>query len=183
MLMKDIYISHLKPVLLHWLYWQHWVAVLLQSLQGKLAEGVKKAAAELNANKGAALVVCGSNDPNVQIIVNAINEAIGAGGKTIDWSSTANYRQGIDADIVTLTNDLNAGNVGAYWFMELTRLTVFLLLINLLAGLKKCPVTISFSEKMDETTELCKYIIPAHHWLESWGDAEPQTGYISLIQP
>jgi molybdopterin-containing oxidoreductase family iron-sulfur binding subunit len=36
---------------------------------------------------------------------------------------------------------------------------------------------------MDETTELCKYIVPSHHWLESWGDAEPKTGYFSMIQP
>lgn len=36
---------------------------------------------------------------------------------------------------------------------------------------------------MDETTELCKYVIPSHHWLESWGDAEPKTGYFSLLQP
>jgi molybdopterin-containing oxidoreductase family iron-sulfur binding subunit len=36
---------------------------------------------------------------------------------------------------------------------------------------------------MDETTEHCKYILPAHHWLESWGDAEPKTGYYSLMQP
>ncbi|HUR12351.1 MAG TPA: 4Fe-4S dicluster domain-containing protein, partial [Flavitalea sp.] len=29
----------------------------------------------------------------------------------------------------------------------------------------------------------CKYIIPSHHFLESWGDAEPKTGYISIMQP
>ena len=77
--------------------------------QAPLAEGIEKTAAELMANKGAALVVCGSNDLNVQIIVNAINEAIGANGKTIDWSSPVNYRQGIDADMVHLTDDMNAG--------------------------------------------------------------------------
>ena len=59
------------------------------------------------------MVVCGSNDPNVQMVVNAINEAIGANGKTIDWNTPVNYRQGIDAEMVTLTDDLNAGNVGA----------------------------------------------------------------------
>ena len=64
-------------------------------LPAKLAEGIKKAAAEFLANKGAALVVCGSNDPNIQMIVNAINEAIGADGKTIDWNTPVNYRQGI----------------------------------------------------------------------------------------
>ncbi|MEO6327796.1 MAG: 4Fe-4S dicluster domain-containing protein, partial [Ginsengibacter sp.] len=153
------------------------------NLQGKVAEGIHKAAAELNANKGAALVVCGSNDPNVQIIVNAINEAIGAGGKTIDWSSTANYRKGIDAEMIALTNDLNAGNVGALLIYGANPAYSFMAAGKFISGLKKCPLTVSFSEKMDETTELCKFTLPAHHWLESWGDAEPQTGYISLIQP
>jgi MoCo/4Fe-4S cofactor protein with predicted Tat translocation signal len=153
------------------------------NLQGPVAEGVKKAAAELSANKGAALVVCGSNDPNVQIIVNAINEAIDAGGKTIDWSSTANYRRGIDADMVTLTNDLNAGNVGALLVYGANPVYSFVAADKFASGVKKCPVTVSFSEKMDETTELCKYILPSHHWLESWGDAEGHTGHISLIQP
>lgn len=153
------------------------------NLTGNAAEGIKKAAAELLSNKGAALVVCGSNDPNIQIIVNAINEAIGAGGKTIDWSSTVNYRQGVDADFAALVNDLNAGNVGALLIYGPNPAYNYFAADKFKAGIKKCPVTISFNEKMDETTELCKYILPAHHWLESWGDAEPQTGLISLMQP
>ncbi len=153
------------------------------NLTGNAAEGVKKAAAELMANKGAALVVCGSNDTNVQIIVNAINEAIGAGGKTIDWASTANYRQGVDVDMATLVNDLNAGNVGALLVYGANPAYNYFAADKFKAGIKKCPVTISFNERMDETTELCKYVLPSHHWLESWGDAEGQGGNISLIQP
>jgi Fe-S-cluster-containing dehydrogenase component len=153
------------------------------NISGKLAEGIKKAAAELSANKGAALVVCGSNDSNIQIIINAINEAIGAGGKTIDWGTLVNYRQGIDADIVALTEDLNAGNVGALLVYGANPAYSFFAADKFIAGIKKCPFTISYSEKMDETTELCKYVIPSHHWLECWGDAEPQTGYFSIIQP
>ena len=30
---------------------------------------------------------------------------------------------------------------------------------------------------------LCKYLVPNHHYLESWGDAEPKAGYTSFIQP
>ena len=44
----------------------------------KLVKGIEKTAAVLNASKGAALVVCGSNDVNIQVIVNAINDVIGA---------------------------------------------------------------------------------------------------------
>ena len=153
------------------------------NISGKLAEGVKKAAAELSANKGAALVVSGSNDPNVQTIVNAINETIGAVGKTINWSTPVNYRQGVDADMVALTDDLNSGNVGALFVYGANPVYSFFAADKFAAGVKKCPLTVSFSEKMDETTELCKYVIPSHHWLECWGDAEPQTGSVSVIQP
>ncbi len=153
------------------------------NVTGALAEGIKKTAAELAANKGAALVVSGSNDPNVQIIVNAINEAIGANGKTIDWSTPVNYRQGVDADMAALTDDLNSGNVGALLVYGANPVYNYFNAQKFAAGLKKCPFTLSFSEKMDETTELCKYIVPSHHWLESWGDAELQKGTVSVIQP
>ncbi|MGN6533996.1 MAG: 4Fe-4S dicluster domain-containing protein [Ginsengibacter sp.] len=149
----------------------------------ELATAVKSTAAELLAHKGAALVVCGSNDKNIQVIVNAINEAIGANGKTIDWNSTVNYRQGIDADMITLTQDLNSGNVGALLVYGANPVYSYFDAQRFAEGVKKCPFTLSFSEKMDETTELCKYVIPSHHWLESWGDAEPQTGYITALQP
>ena len=153
------------------------------NLYGALVDAVKKAAAELTANKGASLVVCGSNDANIQTIVNAINEAIGAGGKTIDWNTPVNYRQGIDADIAALTQDLNAGNVGALLVYGANPVYNYFDSQKFAEGVKKCPFTVSYSEKMDETTELCKYIIPSHHWLESWGDAEPQKGYVSVLQP
>ncbi|MEO6813332.1 MAG: TAT-variant-translocated molybdopterin oxidoreductase [Ginsengibacter sp.] len=153
------------------------------NLSGALADGIKKTAAELKANNGAALVVCGSNDQNIQVIVNAINEAIGAVGKTIDLSTPVNYRQGIDADMVTLTQDLNAGNVGALLVYGANPVYSYFDSAKFAAGVKKCPFTLSFSEKMDETTELCKYIVPSHHWLESWGDAELQKGMVSVIQP
>ena len=44
-------------------------------------------------------------------------------------------------------------------------------------------VKISFNEYLDETTQQCNYVIPSHHFLESWGDAEPKSGYTSFIQP
>lgn len=153
------------------------------NLSGELAEGIKRTAAELMANKGSALVVCGSNDVNVQIIVNAINEAIGAGGKTIDWSSPVNYKKGIDADMVQLTSDLNAGNIGSLLVYGANPVYSYYDSAKFVAGLKKCPFTVSYSEKMDETTELCQYVVPSHHWLESWGDAELQKGFVSVIQP
>ena len=79
----------------------------------KLAKGIDLAVSLLNAHKNEALVVCGSNDVNIQIVVNAINEAIGAGGKTINWSVISNYRNGVDADMELLVADMNSSKVGA----------------------------------------------------------------------
>ncbi len=148
----------------------------------KLAKGIEDTAALLKANMGAGLVVCSSNDVNVQIIVNAINEAIGANGKTIDWASPVNYRKGIDADMVKLVDDMNTGNVGALLIYDTNPAYTYADSNKFIEGLNKV-VSISFNAKLDETTELCKYVIPSHHWLESWGDAEPKTGYFSMIQP
>jgi molybdopterin-containing oxidoreductase family iron-sulfur binding subunit len=149
----------------------------------KLKAGIEKAAKALTENKSAALVVSGSNDMHVQVIVNAINEAVGAGGKTIDWSASLNYRQGIDADFVKLVDDMNAGAVGALLIYGANPAYSWFDADKFKAGLKKVKTTVSFSGKVDETAEGCKFVVPDHHFLESWGDAEPKTGYFSLIQP
>ena len=50
-------------------------------------------------------------------------------------------------------------------------------------AMKKVPYKISFSSVPDETTELADLILPDHHSLEQWGDAEPMRGVLSLQQP
>lgn len=149
----------------------------------KLEAGIKKVAAELKANNGASVVVCGSNDANVQTVVNAINNAIGAYGKTIDWGTTLNYRQGIDKDMEDLVTKMEAGQVGALLIHGANPVYNYYNAEKFKAALSKVKLTVSFGGNMDETTESCKYVIPDHHYLESWGDAEPKSGYTSFIQP
>jgi len=79
----------------------------------RLAAGIEATAKELLAAGGNALVVCRANNVNAQIIVNAINDKIGAIGKTINFGTMVNYRKGVDAEMEQLVTDMNAGNVGA----------------------------------------------------------------------
>ncbi len=153
------------------------------SVSDKVKKGIAKAAADLKANAGNALVVSGSNDVNVQLIVNAINSMIGAYGSTIDWSATLNYRQGIDSQMEQLVADMEAGSVGALFVYGANPVYEYHNSDKFKKALSKVKLTVSFGEKLDETSELCKYIIPTHHFLESWGDAEPRSGYYSFIQP
>ena len=157
----------------------------------KLKAGIAKVAADLKANSGSALVVCGSNDKNVQIVVNAINNAIGAYGTTIDWSTPVNYRQGIDKDLNDLIAQMESGQVGALLIYGANpaynhpdgKYEGEVWKSRFETALKKVGLTVSFNERWDETTKLCQYVIPTHHYLESWGDAEPKAGYTSFLQP
>ncbi|HEX7844684.1 MAG TPA: TAT-variant-translocated molybdopterin oxidoreductase, partial [Chitinophagaceae bacterium] len=149
----------------------------------KLKAGIAKVAADLKAHSGESLVVCGSNDKNIQVIVNAINNAIGANGKTIDWSTAVNYRQGIDKDLADLIAQMEGGQVGALLIYGANPAYNYHDAKKFTDALKKVKLTVSFNERMDETTALCGYSVPTNHYLESWGDAEPKAGYTSFIQP
>ncbi len=158
-------------------------AVTAPALPEKLKAGINAAAKDLLANKGKSLVVSGSNNVQVQTIVNAINEAIGSNGSTITWDATNLTRQGIDGDFTNLVADMNAGRISTLLIYDVNPVYDSPDAKNFKAGLTKVATTVSFSGRLDETTELCKFILPSPHFLERWGDAESRSGYISMMQP
>jgi MoCo/4Fe-4S cofactor protein with predicted Tat translocation signal len=155
----------------------------VRDVDDKLKAGLQKAANDLKNAGGNALVVSGSNNPSVQIIVNAINQAIGAYGNTINWGVTSNYRQGLDGDMAKLVADMNSGAIGALFLVDANPAYDYPDAAKFNAGLEKVKLAVSFNGRLDETTQLCHYVLPNHHYLESWGDAEPKSGYHSFIQP
>ena len=146
-----------------------------------LNQQITMAAADLK--KGNGMVICGCNDVNIQTVVNAINDKIGANGTTIDWAVTSNYKQGIDADMVQLMAEMKNGTVGALIMHGVNPVYEYFDGVAFGEALKNIPVTVTTCDRMDETAKLCKFVVPDHHFLESWGDAEPKTGYFSLMQP
>lgn len=166
-------------------------AALLGAINGTSAsgfsEGLNKAinamANDLKASAGKGLVVCGSNDANTQTLVNAINSAVGAYGSTITWGTTNNTKKGNDNDMNAFVADLKAGNVGGVMFFDCNPAYDSVHAATIKEKLAGLSLSVSFNDRNDETTQLCKIAAPAHHWLESWGDAEPHTGYTSFMQP
>jgi len=150
------------------------------SLSPNQNKWITQAAADLK--KGNGLVVCGSNDVNVQTVINAINDKIGANGVTVNWNVTSNNKQGIDSDMVAMVAAMNAGQVGSILLHGVNPVYDYYD-TKFADALAKVPLTVSFAERMDETAQKCKYVVPDHHYLESWGDAEPKPNYFSLMQP
>ena len=129
------------------------------------------------------LVLCDSQDVSVQILVNAINQLLGNYGKTIDVKRPSRQRQGNDADVLTLIDELTAGKVSAL-FVAGTDLTHNLPMSEALAeAISKVRLLVSFSERADDFASRAHFVCPDHHPLESWMDAEPVNGVFSLCQP
>ncbi len=146
-----------------------------------LNELVNKAAADLK--KGNGLVVGSSNDVNIQTVINAINDKIGANGVTVNWTVTSNCKQGIDKGIVDMVAAMEAGQVGSVYMHGVNPVYDYFDNKKFAAALAKVPVSVSFADRMDETAQKCKFVLPDHNFLENWGDAEPKPNYISLQQP
>lgn len=147
---------------------------------GDLQEGVDKLAKELLENQGQSIVVSGTNDTDIQLLTNAINALLDSYGNTIDTANTLNFKEGDDAALKALADDnsvkaillLDANPVYNTPFSEKFK--------NLIS---KAELSVSFSERMDESAELSQYVAPDSHFLEAWDVLEPKKGYISFVQP
>ncbi|NEN21900.1 TAT-variant-translocated molybdopterin oxidoreductase [Cryomorpha ignava] len=154
------------------------------STDGLPEAGIANAAKDLYANRGKSLFICGSNDPNVQVVANAINTTLGNYGSTISTDVETFINQGNDEEVMQLVADMNSGSVGALLIhgdinpaYSLPNSAAFI------SGMSKVGVTLSFARLADETAVHCKYICPDNHYLESWNDFYPKTGHSALAQP
>ena len=139
------------------------------------------AAKELKANAGSSLVIAGSNDPNVQIIVNAINSSLGNYASTINLNNPTKLFQGDEEAASKLAAELKdtkvviiAGTNPVYTLPNGKEFG---------AELKKVDLSVSFSGYADETASLCSYICPDHHYLEAWNDFHPLENSYAIAQP
>lgn len=145
---------------------------------------IKMTAKELASNRGQSLVVSGSNDSDVQAVVNAINNLLGNYGSTISTSKEIFIKQGNDAAVAELISDMQGGQVdvliiggGINPAYSLPNSSDFR------EGLSKVGTSVSFALWQDETATLCNIAAPDNHYLESWDDFYPATGHYALAQP
>ncbi len=146
-------------------------------------EALNKTAKELWDKKGKALVVSGSNDANDQVVVNAINHLLGSYDSTINLDKPCKLRQGNDEEVAALMHEMEAGEVGAVIFYNSNPVYTLPNGDAFAKAISKTELSVSLSDREDETAALCKYICPDHHYLEAWNDAEPMAGTFSTCQP
>ncbi len=152
-------------------------------ISSRVREAVQQTANELLKLHGESLVISGSNDIDAQCVVNAINQALGNYGKTLDLNATSQQNEGADQEMVELVREMNAGEVGGLIVSGVNPAYDYYASEDFSNALAKVPLKISLNPTRDETSALVDFICPQHHFLEAWDDAQPVRGVISLNQP
>ncbi len=157
-------------------------------VSSELKSGVKKIADEaiksLKASKKESLVVSGSNNKAVQILVNKLNSVLGAYTTTININNPVNLFKSEDDKMNKLVADVIAGK-GPQALLFLGTNPVYTLPNGKEFGeaISKINLTVSFASHADETASLCKVVAPDHHALESWNDFNPKLAHYAIAQP
>ncbi len=149
----------------------------------KTSVDVAAIADELWKNKGKSLVVSGSNNAEIQTLVNGINTLLGNYGNTIDLNTPYHTKKSLDKDMGRILEEMNAGKVGAVLLNEINPVYDYPEPKKVISALKKIDFSAIITDKINETSKYVNYILPPDNYLESWGDFEPKKGHYSFSQP
>src|SRR6059036_3677490 len=134
---------------------------------------------------GGGAAVTGTNATATLAAINLLNAATGAVGKTVRFGSDAAWgRVTPFAEVAPLVQAMAKGDIDVLLLGPGVNPA-----FTLPGGLKfaeaaaKVSLIVSFANQPDETSALAHLVLPASHWLESWGDYSPREGVIGLMQP
>ncbi len=145
----------------------------------EVTEKLKNVINDLQANRGRSIVVCGDNNPDYQVIVNSINQMLGNIGETIQFNRTYNHFRGNENWLEALLDQ----NLGAVIVWDTNPVYSHPMSDQIRAAIERAPLSVAITAQPDETSELCKYKLPAPGYLECWDDAEYKKGVVSVLQP
>jgi len=144
---------------------------------------VSNLAKKLWDKQGRSLVISGSQDKHVQVLINAINHLLKNYGKTLVVKENPYFKGPSDNEMLEFVSKAQKGKVGAVLFWDANPLYDYFKGEELLGALKKVEVKVSFASAPEETSKVCTHIMPNNHYLESWNDYFTNSSVLSFAQP
>ena len=143
----------------------------------------KLIAADLSASPGESLVVAGRGQPpEVHALVMAINQALGAIGRTVTLHELADIGYG-DAGLSALAEEMRSGAIDTLLILGGNPVYDAPADLDFAAALAAVEHSIHLSSSFDETSHAVRWHLPEAHFLEAWGDARAADGSLSVVQP
>ena len=148
---------------------------------------VAAAAADLQASRGASLLIAGRRQPaSVHALVAAINSGLEAHGALVYYypdHRRAASEGGDMANMQELTGLLNGGAVDTLIVLGGNPAYTAPADLGFAAAFAKAKTKICLCDYLDETSKLADWALPRAHFLESWGDVVSTDGKVTLQQP
>ncbi len=154
-----------------------------QISEGKTSFDVAKIANALMEQQGKSILVSGSNDPQVQLMIAGLNVMLGNYGSTIDLTRHIKLKQGDDMAADQLVESLGKKEVSLLIMADVNPVYSHAGGADIADAIGNAGLSVYIGSGMNETAAACMYTAPDHHYLEAWGDAEPVKGTFSLQQP
>ena len=142
-------------------------------------------ARDLQANKGASLVIAGEYQPPiVHALAHVMNANLGNLGKTVFYTDPIEVNPDNQlASLGVLVKDLDAGEVDLLLILGGNPVFNAPVELGMRDRIRKARLRAHLSLSDDETSEQCQWRLPEAHYLETWGDARAFDGTVSLQQP
>jgi len=156
---------------------------------GAEAEALRKLADDFaKAEPGLALaggnLVATTEGTQFQIAVNLLNYVAGNVGRTVLFGASRQIDlSSSHAEVEAVVKRMQAGEVKLLIVDGANPLYHLPASSQIAGALDKVPTIISLSSAWDETTSKAHLVLPGATFLERWGDAFPQRGVYSLVQP
>ena len=142
---------------------------------------VKEAADALKKSGSKGVVVTGSNDKNAQLIAFAINNALQS--EVFDSANPLHIRKGNDAELAQALADIKSGTVKGLITYNVNPVYNTANGAGLAESMKKLKLSVGISTQDTVSATATEYVLPANHYLESWGDVAMTAGHYGLMQP
>ena len=140
---------------------------------------------DLQAHKGAAVVIPGDNQPPaVHALAHAMNQALGAVGNTVIYTDTVEVKPQIQtAALKELVGDMNAGKVDLLLILGSNPVYDAPADFDFAKAMDKVPLRVQYGLYQDETYDHVHWHINGTHYLEEWGDCRAFDGTCTITQP
>ena len=156
-----------------------------QGENGDIYKWIGGMARDLQANKGASLVIAGDHQPAiVHALAHLMNSTLGNVGKTVFYTEPVEANP-VDqfASLQDLVKDLDAGAVDLLVVLGGNPVFTAPVEMGMRDRIKKARLRVHLSPIEDETSEACQWSLPETHFLEAWGDARAFDGTATIQQP
>lgn len=138
---------------------------------------------DLLAHRGRCLVLAGaSQPPQVHALAYLLNETLGNIGQTVDYAAPAD-EAGKHHPLLELCQAIRQGQVQKLIVLDCNIAYHAPVDLELPQLLKQVPQLVHWGLYKDETAQWAQWHLPASHVLESWSDAQTDSGVASIVQP